>query len=49
VQIFARDERGGQRRGAVGREQEGEEEEGEDEVGEFGLVEPEWMGEPEIR
>lgn len=49
VQIFARDERGGQRRGAVGREQEVEEEGGEDEVGEFGLVEPEWMGEPEIR
>lgn len=47
VQVFARDERAGRGREVVD-EVDGVEDV-EERIGEFGLEEPDWMGEPEIR
>lgn len=51
VQVFARDERWGVRRGGglVGRGEEGKEEEEDEDEEMGGLEEPDWMAEPEIR
>ena len=47
VQIFARDERTGSRREVMNERPL--EADVEERLGEFGLSEPDWMGEPEIR
>ena len=49
MQIFAKDERPGQGKSMVVREQVADAIDVDEEVGEFGLTEPDWMGEPEIR
>ena len=48
VQVFARDERVGQGR-SMAREPMVVQDEVDGEGGEFGMTEPDWMGEPELR